>query len=1494
MGRRVNRWAGPQGKLGSYINKGAEKYLEACRAQPDLVEEHANIEEDTVRGGYAHRQLLELVQNSADALANTDDGGRIDIRLTDAFLYCADDGRSIDEKGVRAIMFSQMSSKRGTSEIGRFGIGFKSVLGLTDAPEFFSRSGSFRFNRDRSRKRIRKVAPKAARYPVLRLPEPVDPQEHGGEDQILQQLMTWATNIVRLPLKPGAADDLVRQLHDFKPEFLLFVKHVHQLKLSDTISSTERTLELEHVDGIYLLSEGDGISEWEVFRTEHELSEDALADRRSLDDSGDVPIWWAAPLDDLTKPGDFWAFFPTKTASLLAGILNAPWKTNEDRQNLLQGPYNEELIKAAARLVADGLPDLISKEDPARHLDALPRRHEDGDTEHAELLRNHLFSELAGREIVPDQDGSLRRPEEIAYPPENLTNDGGMKIWTEYPGRPSDWLHPKAVTRNRFARVDRLFEFSGAPRATIAEWLESLFEDKSDDEAIQASRTAIRIAASISDDRRRLERDGLGNIVITASGVRVTLDPDHLFLPDDSSDLIDIEDLASFVHPNLASDPDTYEALVKLGLKSPSRDSTFRHFARCILGADDGEEPGDDLNEKFWIASRQLSVGNAREILQDCEVRERYYYPWRRRDLWLTKLRVRTRAGAWRSPYSVLLPGEIVPGDGSRDDDATVDVHFHAQDADLLRIIGVTDKPSRDRNLSLEPGFVTFRRSCISEYREHCKLYGLRSTPDESLLIFESMEGVGPLDVMGILSNEGGRLFTEQLLLLDDTYDRWTMRHGSVKSYPEMSCRQSFQIYMLEKYGKINVSGIIVPLADAFGSKPQNPAALDALLRHPNFDGIKEAFDIIEPEPEFIGESDAIPLTDVWPGLDEHPAMEPRLRSCQLIRCERILVADQEKECITHEHNVYLVHSTDEDEFRQLQLISDALALELHEDDIKKILEHTTPEEIEERRAAVRKHSTDAERLLAAVGEQGLRDCLPDFLHSYLAVPEDEGKSLIGIEIAKAAIAIYDTYVLTECKRSLVHLGPPKQWAGSSGAVRFVQSLGFSERWAGERNRRRPSFVEVDGPYPLPELHDYQKIIVANIQKVLRGGRDDTARRGMVSMPTGSGKTRVAVQAIVDAMREGYLTGGIIWVADRDELCEQAVESWRQVWSNIGAHAPLRISRMWGGQPQPLPTSEQHVVVATIQTIRSRLERQPDMYRFLLNSKLVVFDEAHRSTAPSFTSVMQEIGLTRRQEEGEPFLIGLTATPYRGYNEEETRWLANRYGSNRLDFGAFKSDDSQDVIHELQKMKVLAQADQEVIEGGTFRLEEDELNEMEKFTSGSDESERRASLPWLPQSAEDRIAHDVERTERIIDACGKLIRVDWPTLIFATSVEHARILAALLDRRGIKARPVSGYTEPTIRRRVVEEFRRGEIKALVNYGVFREGFDAPKTRAIVVARPVYSPNLYFQMIGRGLRGPKNGGDDRCLILNVRDNIENFDQALAFSDLDWLWAKRPGR
>ena len=418
--------------------------------------------------------------------------------------------------------------------------------------------------------------------------------------------------------------------------------------------------------------------------------------------------------------------------------------------------------------------------------------------------------------------------------------------------------------------------------------------------------------------------------------------------------------------------------------------------------------------------------------------------------------------------------------------------------------------------------------------------------------------------------------------------------------------------------------------------------------------------------------------------------------------------------------------------------------------------------------------------------------------------------------------------------------------------------------------------MEVDGPYSLPELHGYQRKIVDKVRDLIRSSDSIAEHRGMISMPTGSGKTRVAVQSIVEAIREDGFNGGILWVADRDELCEQAVEAWREVWASEGVQrSQLRISRMWGGQPTPLPTTDRHVIVATIQTLSTKIARQPDRYEFLSGFKLLVFDEAHRSVAPSFTSVMQELGLTRWRRDNEPLLIGLTATPYRGRDERETERLVNRYGSNRLDEGAFISDDPDDVIRELQAMQVLARADHATIEGGSFHLTVSELR-------------LSASVPWLPQSVEERIASDIERTRRIVGAYSSQVSPDWPTLIFATSVEHAKTVAALLTSKGISARAVSADTDTSIRRRIVEQFRSGDIKVLVNYGIFREGFDAPKTRAIIVARPVYSPNMYFQMIGRGLRGVKNGGNDRCLILNVSDNIDNFQRKLAFSELDWLW------
>ncbi len=928
----------------------------------------------------------------------------------------------------------------------------------------------------------------------------------------------------------------------------------------------------------------------------------------------------------------------------------------------------------------------------------------------------------------------------------------------------------------------------------------------------------------------------------------------------------------STVDTDLVQDRDTLAGLKKLGLKLPSAERRFRNIADSLLVHRYRPKPNHSLLEEFWQASRNLSSEDAFKIIDE-------HHDWRH------SLQLRTRAGDWKPLNCVLRPGAIVPGDDGRDNSSTVDTEFHELDGELLCKMKVSSGPSVEYGVVGENLFSEYRHNQANVFKGQP---GLPHTPQSASLDFVKKSDIGPLSILLQLSEEAAAAYTSALLELDGCFEPWVMAHtGTNRTYREkfdpMEC-DSLPIYLLKKHGKVKTTSGIVPLAAALSPQPSSSEALDELLQHPNNAKIKKAFKLSDPVPDLFDDGDPTPLTDIWPGLQEH--LQGSQRNANLVTCERIRVLGENRLCIAHANDVYLVVSVEDDERAALELVTEVLNIELEGSEISVILKRQTPAEIKKRREEVRQCSTDAERLLAAVGEENLRNRLPRSLLNLL-VEGDE--PLTAIRIAEAAVALYQSDTLWEFRSALDDLGRPRKWAGSPRAVAFVRSLGFADKWAGEQQRKRPPFEEVEGPLSLPALHPYQKVVAANVRQMLRSDSSDIhQRRGMVSMPTGSGKTRVAVQAIVETVRDDGFSGGILWVADRDELCEQAVEAWVQVWRSEGSEAEqLRISRMWSGQPPPMLTTERHVVVATIQTLKSRLSSRPEEYKFLKDFRLLVIDEAHGSIAPTYTSVMQEIGLTYHRREDEPFLLGLTATPYRGHDKEETNRLASRYGRNRLDRGAFAHDNPEMVVRELQKDGVLAQADHEQIQGGTFQLSPEEREEIWRFTRDPERGEHL--LAWLPSSVENRIANSTERTHSILNAHKMHIQSDWPTLIFATSVEHAQTLAALLKLEGVNAAAVTEETKPTARRRVVEDFRKGQIKALCNYGVFREGFDAPKTRAIIVARPVYSPNLYFQMIGRGLRGPLNGGTDRCLILNVEDNIEDFGHSLAFADLDWLWS-----
>lgn len=97
---------------------------------------------EQVEHQYHGRFLIELIQNAHDALG--DAGGRIDVRFDQedsehGSLLVANDGEPFSRSNFEKISALGQSDKDPQKSIGNKGIGFRSVLELTDCPEIYSR-----------------------------------------------------------------------------------------------------------------------------------------------------------------------------------------------------------------------------------------------------------------------------------------------------------------------------------------------------------------------------------------------------------------------------------------------------------------------------------------------------------------------------------------------------------------------------------------------------------------------------------------------------------------------------------------------------------------------------------------------------------------------------------------------------------------------------------------------------------------------------------------------------------------------------------------------------------------------------------------------------------------------------------------------------------------------------------------------------------------------------------------------------------------------------------------------------------------------------------------------------------------------------------------------------------------------------------------------------------------------------------------------------------
>lgn len=1543
------------------VNQLRENTLRAYEARPSLLREHHGIEQVVLAGGYGYRQVLELVQNGADAILEaweqgkaSADSNRIQVILRNSRLCVGNTGAPLSEEGLDALLSSHSSPKRGL-QIGRFGLGFKSLIRLGGRIDLFTRSsGAVRFDPERCRQELREKF-QVSETPGLRLAWELDDSDRLA-DSVMAEL-AWAETVVRAEIKSAELEKHLRQeISGFPSEFLLFLPVPVVLQLDDG-TAPARELRVEPAGDERVLHVGKERSRWRVFNREVTISDRrARADATHIHARDKVPVSWAMPLDaKREEAGRFWAFFPTHTPTYLPGILNAPWKLNSDRNAVIGGEWNTALMREAAELIAETLPQLATEEDYGRPLDAFPRQLERKDEDAAPLV-DALWAKLENAPAIPDATGKLRPARELWRHPRD--NAELARQWQSLAGHDErgQMIHPSCLERQRASRLNALAErlkpaeaeavsCPNLRRREAVQWF-SAVASADTDKAIQVLTLAESYEKDCKPEEWRPIRSSLA-IIPSDTGQLLTASQ-AVFAPEGTH----VPDGRHPVARALCGNAEAKRILADVMKVKPLDDNVWLEvLSQAIPQQNSWESPSDERWRAFWNLLRSApETARNRFASQNA-----------------SRIRVRRRDGQWVSPNEALLPGELVGADDtSGNKNVLIDLATHSADTELLKAVGVTASPVGTVDVKDFSALDDWLRHWRRHYSQHVDGHAHWAYLQPSWLKLPS--GWHFLPALGGAPN--AKLAERFLGQLGRGEFPATVKfgHATVRTYPVIDVPHPL-LWFLLKHGLVQVGSDTVRLAAVFVRRHE-----PALAKLPGWEQLNPALDKLEgAQPQvkgtkeeaqalwhalikLLGTPEALAgdsLRDLWAGaakddvvpdalpgatgaiplsqcfvtgspdlarrartngrivvtLDDHALqlwlkkgaqnlaslMSPQwteqtgpeallvstvpelgevmqlevkaIARCQPVAGLKLNVAGQAEPvpCLMWENSLLLdsvqlaAFSRAERLKRLLTEIAPAGWLKYAPEEALQILGDA---KVDERRKNVAAGNTLPERLLRAVGNrcEPLRKALGNLADM------DFIRQCASLQLAELVLAQLGPATLPALKTELEAEGlrPPSRW-NTAEARAFVASIGFPEQFAASPEMRREAEEFISGPIELPPLHDFQEEVLDGIKKLITSST--TRRRAVISLPTGAGKTLVTVEAaVLLVLKPVSQRRRVIWVAQTDELCEQAVQAFRQVWLNLGAqNTELRIVRLWGGNPNPAiqETDVPVVVVASIQTLNSRMGTEA--LAWLQNPGLVVVDECHHAITPSYTNLLRwldaEAPRPGQPPKDEPPILGLSATPFRTDDEESQR-LARRFDQRWL------PSDQEHLHKRLLNQGVLAKVISEPLDSGVVPPDEllETLFSLLDKGEGVDFERRLEELNQL-------LAGNKQRNERLVERIKKA--QEKSILFFANSVLHAEEMSARLNLEHIPAAAVSGDTPTAARRYFLERFQRGEIRVLCNHTVLSTGFDAPKTEMILIARQVFSPVRYMQMVGRGLRGPKNGGTESCRIVTVLDNLGRF-------------------
>jgi len=407
--------------------------------------------------------------------------------------------------------------------------------------------------------------------------------------------------------------------------------------------------------------------------------------------------------------------------------------------------------------------------------------------------------------------------------------------------------------------------------------------------------------------------------------------------------------------------------------------------------------------------------------------------------------------------------------------------------------------------------------------------------------------------------------------------------------------------------------------------------------------------------------------------------------------------------------------------------------------------------------------------------------------------------------------------------------------------------------------------IPVTPGYAPLALYPFQQEAIQKLNKIPDSNKPEFS--GLLVVPTGGGKTRIAVRWVLKNVIDRNKK--VLWIAHRHELLEQAfvaIENDRSILTN---RTSFRFRIISGQHGKPVDIRHDDDIIIASKDSLTRGLNYLNEWLASTDEIYLIIDEAHHATAKTYRKVINTVKGDNVEKKRVFRMLGLTATPFRTAESEQ---------------GLLGKLFKDDIVYNIDLQELISHG---ILSDPIFEELRTNLDFAKELTAKDIKTIQ--AFDKLPERIAEQIATSNERNKSIVSHYVQHQTRYSQLLVFAIDKVHAIALNELFNTElnklfNTKGKTYSEYAVSDIRdmatgirisskenKEKIERFRENKTKVLVNVNILTEGTDLPNVQTVFLTRSTMSTILMTQMIGRALRGEKADGTPEAFIVSFIDD-----------------------